>query len=151
MILLDNREVRNGWQALKDSVAAIFTKHGAEVVSSKRWDERRLAYPIKGQLRGTYLLAYVKSDTQQVVGIRRDLQFNESVLRSMMLVCEEVPQSAFEPEAAFDHTAVAIDDAPSATETAAEQAAAAEPTTEGAPAPDSGAVTAETTAKEDGA
>jgi small subunit ribosomal protein S6 len=112
MCLLDNREVKSGWQPLKDSVAAVFTKHGAEMLSARRWDERRLAYPIKGQQRGTYLLTYFKADTQQLTAIRRDLQFKEEVLRSLVLVCEEVPQHAFEPEAAFDVNAIPADDAP---------------------------------------
>jgi len=111
MCLLDNREVRNGWQALKDSVAGIFQKHGAQIVSSRRWDERRLAYPIRGQQRGTYLLTYLKADTQQLTGIRRDLQFNEAVLRNLLVACAEVPQSAFEPEAAFDASQVVVEEA----------------------------------------
>lgn len=112
MCLLDNREVRNGWQALKDSVAGIFQKHGAQILSSRRWEERRLAYPIRMQQRGTYLLTYFKADTQQVAGIRRDLQFNESILRNLVLSCTEVPQTAFEPEAAFDVNAIPSDNAP---------------------------------------
>lgn len=114
MCLLDNREVRKGWQALKDSVAGLFTKHGAQILSARRWDERRLAYPIKGQQRATYLLAYLKADTQQLAGIRRDLQFSDSVLRSLVLSCEEVPQSAYEPEADFDVNAIPVDDSPMA-------------------------------------
>jgi ribosomal protein S6 len=106
MCLLDNREVRKGWQPLKEAVGGMFTKHGAEIVSARRWDERRLSYPIRGQQRGTYLLLYLKADTQQVTGIRRDLQFNEAVLRSLLVTCDEVPQSAFEPEAAFDVNAI---------------------------------------------
>lgn len=122
MCLLDNREVRKGWQALKDSVAGLFTKHGAQILSARRWDERRLAYPIKGQQRATYLLAYLKADTQQVAGIRRDLQFSDSVLRSLVLSCEEIPQSAYEPEAEFDVNAIPVDDSPmtSSNEAAAE-------------------------------
>lgn len=132
MCLLDNREVKAGWQPLKDSVSGLFQKHGAEIVSSRRWDERRLAYPIKGQQRATFLLTYFKASTQQVSGIRRDLQFKESVLRSMVLQCEEVPQQAFEPEAEFDVNAIPLDDkpeakaAPEAAEPADEPAAAAE-------------------------
>ncbi|GAB4152486.1 MAG: hypothetical protein Fur0037_21290 [Planctomycetota bacterium] len=110
MILLDNREVRAGWQNLKDDVVGIFAKHNAEVVSSKRWDERRLAYPIRGQMRGTYLLTYAKCDTQALAGIRRDLQFHEAVLRSLLKVCDEIPEAAYEPEAAFDPTAVVVDE-----------------------------------------
>lgn len=136
MVLLDNREVRKGWQPLKDAVTGMFTKHGAKILSSRRWDERRLAYPIKGQQRGTFLLMYVSVDTQNLGGIRRDLQFNESLLRSLIVECAEVPQGAYEPEAAFDVNAIPADDAPPAIEPAAEMPAsdsidnAAETTTE---------------------
>ena|SRR5688572_4372077 len=112
MCLLDNREVRKGWQPLKDAVNGLFTKHGAQVLGSRRWDERRLTYPIKGQQRATYLLTYFKTDTQGLGALRRDLQFNEAVLRSIVLDCPTVPESAFEPEAAFDVNAIPSDDAP---------------------------------------
>ena len=114
MCLLDNREVRKGWQTLKDSVLAMFTKHGAKILSGRRWDERRLAYTIKGQQRGTYLLVYFSADTQGLGAIRRDLQFNESLLRFLLVDCEDVPQSAYEPEAAFDINTIPSDDAPPA-------------------------------------
>ncbi|MGE3174375.1 MAG: 30S ribosomal protein S6 [Planctomycetota bacterium] len=126
MCLLDNREVRKGWQPAKDTVTAVFQKHGAEVLSARRWDERRLSFPIKGQQRATYLLAYLKADTQQIAGIRRDLQFSETVLRGAVLTCDEVPQSAYEPEAEFDVNAIPVDDSPvqSWVEQAAEDAEA---------------------------
>ena len=112
MCLLDNREVRKGWQPLKDAITAQFTKHGAKILSSRRWDERRLAYPMSGQHRGTYLLIYFAVDTQAVAAIRRDLQFNESLLRWLLVDCAEVPQGAYEPEADFDVNAIPSDDAP---------------------------------------
>lgn len=127
MVLLDNREVRKGWQPLKDAVTGLFTKHGAKILSSRRWDERRLAYPIKGQHRGTYLLVYFSADTQHLSGIRRDLQFNESLLRSLMVDCPEVPQTAYEPEADFDVNAIPADDAPAAPAAEPVVEAAAEP------------------------
>ncbi len=114
MCLLDNREVRKGWEPLKAAVAGMFTKHGAEVLSSKRWDERRLTYSIDGQLRGTFLLTYFKANTQMISGIRRDLQFSETVMRSLVLACEEVPQTAYEPEAAFDVNTIPTEDVPAA-------------------------------------
>lgn len=116
MCLLDNREVRNGWEPLKQAVTATFAKHGGSILSARRWDERRLAYPIKGQNRGTYLLVYFSADTQSLPAIRRDLQFNESVLRSMLLECAEVPQGAYEPEAAFDVNAIPPDDSDAVSE-----------------------------------
>ncbi len=112
MCLLDNREVRKGWQPLKDAVTGLFTKHGAKILSSRRWDERRLAYAMQGQHRGTYLLTYFAVDTQALTAIRRDLQFNEAVMRSLLIDCVEVPQTAYEPEAAFDVNSIPADDAP---------------------------------------
>jgi small subunit ribosomal protein S6 len=123
MCLLDNREVRKGWEQLKDAVAGMFTKHGAKILSNRRWDERRLAYSIKGQVRGTYLLIYFSADTQTLQAIRRELQFSEVLLRSLLLECPEVPQQAYEPEAAFDVNAIPADDA---ADEPAEEAAAPE-------------------------
>jgi small subunit ribosomal protein S6 len=136
MCLLDNREVRKGWQPLKDAITGLFTKHGAKILSSRRWEERRLAYPINGQHRGTYLLVYFAVDTQAVAAMRRDLQFNEALLRWLLVDCAEVPQGAYEPEADFDVNAIPADDAPvepPAPAAAAEPAAdapATEPVTE---------------------
>jgi ribosomal protein S6 len=130
MCLLDNREVRKGWPPLKDAVTGFFTKHGAEVLSSRRWDERRLGYLIKGQPRGTFLLVYFKSDTQVLGAIRRDLQFAEPVLRYLTLQCDEVPATAYEPEAAFDVNAIPEGNA---LEPAVPAAVAAEPVVEESP------------------
>lgn len=143
MCLLDNREVRAGWEPLKKAVTGVFGKHGGNVLSARRWDERRLAYPIKGQNRGTYLLVYFSADTQAVAGIRRDLQFNESVLRSLLLECAEVPPAAYEPEAAFDVNAIPADDSDVVVEEApAEEVAADEAT-------DAGAVTSDVADSDD--
>jgi len=112
MCLLDNTEVRKGWEPLKDAVAGLFTKHDAKVLSNRRWDERRLAYPIKGQQRATYLLLYFAADTQTVPAIRRELEFSESMLRYMITECDDIPADAYEPEAEFDVNAIPEDDAP---------------------------------------
>jgi small subunit ribosomal protein S6 len=124
MCLLDNREVRKGWESLKDSVSAIFTKHNAKVLSSRRWDERRLAYPINGQIRATYLLIYMEIKTDDIPVLRRDLQFSDALLRYMITDCPDVPEGAYEPEEEFDVNEIPEDDAPEVEEAPAEEAAA---------------------------
>jgi len=121
MVLLDNREVRQGWEPLKQAVTGMFEKHGGEVVSARRWDERRLAYPIRGQLRGTYLLVYYKSAGDGNVLLRRDLELSEPVLRHMITVCEEVPEQAYEPEAEFDPMSVGVEEVAAAPEESTEE------------------------------
>ncbi len=103
MVLLDNREVKQGWDALKQNVTGMFTKHGAEVVSSRLWEERKLAFPIQQQQRGTYLLVYFNSETGAITSINREFNMSEPVLRHMVTACEEVPESANEPSRSFSH------------------------------------------------
>jgi len=122
MVLLDNREVRQGWEPLKQTVTGTFSKYGANVVSARRWDERPLAYPIRGQSRGTYLLVYYEAEGDANAGIRRDMELSESVLRHMITVCDEIPEEAHQPEAEFDPMAIPEDDKP---EPAAEEDTAA--------------------------
>ena len=55
MFLLDNQVVRVDYKAAKAVVIDTLKKHGAEIVSARRWDERRLAYPIAGRQRATFL------------------------------------------------------------------------------------------------
>ena len=126
MVLLDNREVKKGWQALKDTVSGLFKKHGGEVLSAKRWEERRLMYPIGHCKRGTYLIVYFKGESLQTSLIRRELELNEQVLRHLILSCEEVPTTAYDAEAAFDESTLALEDTPPPPEPLAVQAEAGE-------------------------
>jgi small subunit ribosomal protein S6 len=138
MCLLNNREVRKGWESAKDSVAAIFTKHSAKILSSRRWDERRLAYPMNGQVRATYLLIYMEIETGNIPVLRRDLQFSDALLRYMITDCPDVPEGAYEPEEEFDVNAIPEDDAPDVVEAPAEEAAASDKPAEGEAKPADG-------------
>lgn len=120
MVLVNNQEVRKGWQACKQGIIDLFGKHKASVVSARRWDERRLSYPIKGQQRATFLLVYFKSDHTAPPAIRRDLEFSDVVLRHLVIRCDEVPPEAYEPEAAFDEARVGEDVPPAPSTPAAE-------------------------------
>ncbi|MDR1382397.1 MAG: 30S ribosomal protein S6 [Planctomycetaceae bacterium] len=58
---------------------------GGEVLLSRLWDERRLAYSIKGHRRGTYWLSYFKIDPSKIKELSRLFQITESVLRFLFL------------------------------------------------------------------
>ena len=47
-------------QAALNLVRGMIEKHGGEVLVIKRWDERKLAYEIKRQKRGTYVITYFR-------------------------------------------------------------------------------------------
>jgi small subunit ribosomal protein S6 len=72
-------------QGAVDHLTEILSKGEAEIISLCKWDERRLAYDIKGNKRGVYFLTYFKCDAQKLAQIERDARLSERLLRSMIV------------------------------------------------------------------
>jgi small subunit ribosomal protein S6 len=100
MFLLDNQVVREDWKSAKALVAEALQKHGAKLRTLRRWEERKLAYPIQGRKRATYFLGYFEIAVAELPALRRDLDLSEKVLRHLILSCEAVPESENELAAA---------------------------------------------------
>lgn len=64
----------------------------AEVLAMKKWDERRLAYEIKKQKRGLYILAYVKAPAASMRSFERDCNLSEKILRVLILRADHFTQ-----------------------------------------------------------
>ena len=89
MFLLDNSKVKPDVAECVAAVSEAITKHGGTIVRAERWDERKLAYEIRKQKRGTYVLAHFEADPTKVAAIRNDVNLNENFLRSMVIRCGE--------------------------------------------------------------
>jgi small subunit ribosomal protein S6 len=85
MFLLDTNKVAGDAPAAAKQLHGILEKHSAEVLASRPWEERRLAYPVKGHKKGLYYLMYFRTEGKNLDTIERDMQLNEMVLRSMVL------------------------------------------------------------------
>jgi len=85
MFLVDSALAAQDWQKILDEIQRVLDRAGAEVVSLKKWDERRLCYDIDGKSRGTYILVYFNCDTDKVKGIERDVQLSETITRVLIL------------------------------------------------------------------
>ena len=96
MFVLDNDAVRDGWEGAKGLVTGVLEKHKATVLSARRWDERRLAYPIQGNRRATYLLAYYQIPGEEIPAMRREFDLSEEVLRYLFLSVDVVPDEEAE-------------------------------------------------------
>lgn len=117
MFLLDNQVVREDWKAAKAVVAETLAKHNAKVRTLRRWDERKLAYPIKKHKRATFFLCYFDIAVEGLPALRRELDLSERVLRHLILSCEAMPETEQELAAAeqaegFTIPAPPPDDAP---------------------------------------
>ncbi|MEM7310617.1 MAG: 30S ribosomal protein S6 [Planctomycetota bacterium] len=91
MFLINNDAVRNDWAAAKSLVTDLIAKHGGSVQTARRWDERPLAYPIKGKHRATYLLSYFEMAGDSIPAFHREMEIKEDILRYLQLSAEAVP------------------------------------------------------------
>ncbi|GHT34767.1 30S ribosomal protein S6 [Planctomycetales bacterium] len=56
-----------------------------EVLLSRIWEERKLAYPIDGHRRGTYWLTYFAADSLKVKDLSRQFQLNNNIIRFLLV------------------------------------------------------------------
>ena len=85
MFLLDSAKAAASWDDAVRHVHDILTKHKAEIVASRQWDERRLAYPVEGQKKGTYLLTFFRADASELKEISADCRLSDLILRDLVL------------------------------------------------------------------
>jgi small subunit ribosomal protein S6 len=85
MFILDSNRYGRDPDAVSGRISEIIQQAGGEILVSRLWEERRLAYPIKGHRRGTYWLTYFRLDSNRLVEIQRQCQLNESILRKLFL------------------------------------------------------------------
>ena len=85
LFILNSELYARNPEEISGQIAKFVSDVGGEVLLSRLWDERRLAYPIKGHRRGTYWLSYFKLDSAKVKELNRQCQITESFLRFLFL------------------------------------------------------------------
>ena len=94
-------------QAAVDHLKEILAKSDAELISLRKWDERRLAYEIKGNKRGVYFLVYFRAARTALVSIERSCNLSEQLLRFMIVRADQLTQEQME---SLDGTAELADE-----------------------------------------
>jgi small subunit ribosomal protein S6 len=82
--LFDSNRYNRDPGGVAASVQQAVEKFGGEILASRLWDERRLAYPINGHTKGTYWITYFKMDSLQLKDFNRDCQLNENIMRFLV-------------------------------------------------------------------
>ena len=85
MFLLDTNKVAGDVPTASKQLHGILERNQAEVLASRPWDERRLAYPISGHKKGLYYLTYFRTEGKNVATIEHDCALNETILRTLIL------------------------------------------------------------------
>jgi small subunit ribosomal protein S6 len=85
MFLLDTNKVAGDVPNAAKQLHALLERNQAEVLASRQWEERRLAYPIKNHKKGLYYLTYFRTEGKNLANLERDLALSELVLRYLVL------------------------------------------------------------------
>jgi small subunit ribosomal protein S6 len=98
MFLVDSAEAGADWEGVLAAIQRILKKADAEIVSIRKWDERRLAYEIKGIDRVTYILCYFKADGGEIQAIEKAVQLSEKIMRVLILNAEQLTAGDIEKD-----------------------------------------------------
>lgn len=88
MFLVDSSQAGADWDGIITAIRTILEKYEAEIDSIRKWDDRKLAYEIKGKNRGTYILTYFRVDGERIQDIERSVQLSEKIMRVLILSAE---------------------------------------------------------------
>ncbi|MCA9188756.1 MAG: 30S ribosomal protein S6 [Planctomycetales bacterium] len=89
MFLIDSNRYARDPSGVSDGVVQMIEKCGGEMLVSRLWSEQRLAYPIKGQRKGTYWLTSFRLESDAVKDLNRACQLNGNLLRHLVLTVDE--------------------------------------------------------------
>jgi small subunit ribosomal protein S6 len=98
MFLVDSAKAASDWDGINATIKRILDKAKAEIVSMRKWDDRRLAYDIRGVSRGTYLLCYFRADGGQIQSIEKAVQLSEKIIRVLILNTDQMTQEDIDKE-----------------------------------------------------
>ena len=98
MFLVDSARAGSDWDGINAAIKKILERAEAEIVSIRKWDDRRLAYEIKHVGRGTYILVYFRADGQNISGIEKAVQLSDHILRVLILNAEHMTAEDMEKD-----------------------------------------------------
>ncbi|SFD15403.1 SSU ribosomal protein S6P [Bacillus sp. 491mf] len=76
-------------KALVERFAGVLTENGAEIINTKDWGKRRLAYEINDLREGFYMILNVNSNSEAVKEFDRLAKINENIIRHIVVKEEE--------------------------------------------------------------
>jgi small subunit ribosomal protein S6 len=85
MLILDSNAYARDPGGVSARIPKMVEKCGGEMLASRLWFEQKLAYPIKGQKKGTYWLTFFQMESGRVAEFNRECQLDDNILRNLTL------------------------------------------------------------------
>jgi small subunit ribosomal protein S6 len=119
MFILDSNRYARDAEKVSGQIPKMIEKAGGEMLVSRLWEERRLAYSIKGHRKGTYWLTYFRLDGKELAGVERKCRLSDSILRVLFVKVDPRIADTLIGHAQDDPAAAESDKAASKTDKAA--------------------------------
>ena len=85
MFILDSGRFARDPEGISAQLNKLVGEAGGEILVSRLWEERRLAYPIKGQRKGVYWLMYFRLDSLKLVELNRQFDLFDANIRNLLI------------------------------------------------------------------
>jgi small subunit ribosomal protein S6 len=85
MFIFDSNAYARDPGAVSGRIPKMIEKCGGELLASRLWFEQRLAFPIKGQRKGSYWLSFFRMESGRLAEFDRECQLDDSILRHLTL------------------------------------------------------------------
>ncbi len=85
MFILDPGRYSRDPVTVTQQVSDLIVQHGGTVLAARLWDDRKLAYPIKGHKKGIYWLTYFTMPGDGLTLLERQCEINDDILRKLIL------------------------------------------------------------------
>lgn len=89
-MLMFDPAVATDWDKIKAEVDRLMERAEATVLVCGKWDERRLAYEIRGVKRAVYVLTYFEAEPGKIAALERDAELSESIVRYLVVRADHV-------------------------------------------------------------
>ena len=99
MYIIPSKYSETEVEGVSTTVNALFTKHGAELQKSENLGKIKLAYPIKKEKYGTFILNFIEVPGENLIKLDQDFRLSEEVLRHIIVKREKgIPATFNKPE-----------------------------------------------------
>jgi small subunit ribosomal protein S6 len=82
--IFDSNKYNRDPGGVSGAVQQLIESLGGEILASRLWEERKLAYQINGQSKGTYWITYFNMDTSRLNEFNRACQLDENIMRFLV-------------------------------------------------------------------
>jgi small subunit ribosomal protein S6 len=89
MFVVDSAKAKEDYAKVEAECLGCLARHGAEIVKTVKWEDRRLAYEIKKVKRAAFILVHFHAQPDAIARIERQCALNENILRVLVLVDED--------------------------------------------------------------